>query len=189
MSKSKEILLGVTGSIAAYRACDIVRRLQDAGHNVTVVMTKGAEAFITPLSLASLSGRKVYRELFEPCLPAGREDNNVWQMDHILLAERANLLLIAPATANIIGKIANGIADDLLSCIALATKAKILIAPAMNTEMYKNKIVQGNIKKLRNFGVRFIDPPEGKLVCGTIGEGHLADVVDIVKSVERAIKK
>lgn len=189
MSKSKEILLGVTGSIAAYKACDIVRRLQDAGYGVTVVMTKGAEEFITPLSLASLSGRKVYRELFEPCLPAGREDNNAWQMDHILLAERTDLLLIAPATANIIGKIANGIADDLLSCITLATKAKILIAPAMNTEMYKNKIVQDNIKKLKNFGIQFIDPPEGKLACGTAGEGHLADVGGIVKSVERAIKK
>ena len=182
MSKIKEILLGVTGSIAAYKAGDIIRRLQDTGYGVTVVMTRGAENFITPLSLASLSGRKVYQEMFD-------EHKDAWQINHILLAQKADILLIAPATANIIGKIANGIADDLLSCIAITTTAKILIAPAMNTEMYNNKIVQDNIAKLKNFGVDFINPLKGKLACGTTGEGHLAEVDDIVKAVNHSFKK
>ena len=173
--KSKEIILGVTGSIAAYKACDIIRRLQDHGYHVNVVMTKGAERFITPLTLESLSGGKIYSDMFA--------DAEGWQMNHIRLAEHAGILLIAPATANIIGKIANGIADDLLSCLAMTTKAKILIAPAMNTQMYHNKILQNNIKKLQNFGVDFISPIEGKLACGTTGEGHLADVENIVKKI------
>ena len=181
MAKTREIILGVTGSIAAYKACDIIRRLQDNGYAVTVVMTKGAEHFITPLTLASLSGREVYRDMFD-------EKEEAWQMNHILMGQRADILLIAPATANIIGKIASGIADDLLSCVAITTKAKILIAPAMNEEMYKNKIVQGNIAKLKNLGVHFIDPVHGKLACGTIGEGHLADVEDIVDRVVRLLK-
>ena len=110
-------------------------------------------------------------------------------MNHIVLAKRADVLLIAPATANIIGKIANGIADDLLSCLAIATTAKILIVPAMNDEMYKNKIVQANIEKLKKIGVIFIDPVKGKLACGTTGEGHLAEVEGIVKAVKDSLKK
>ena len=180
MSKAREILLGITGSIAAYKACDIIRRLQDEDCNVTVIMTKGAKQFITPLTLASLSGRKVYCEIFE---------ENPAEMNHIVLAQRADVFLIAPATANIIGKIANGIADDLLTCVALVTKAKILIAPAMNTRMYENKIVQGNIVKLKNLNYGFINPASGKLACGVMGEGHLADVEEIVKIVKRSFKK
>lgn len=175
MSKPKEVVLGVTGSIAAYKACDIIRRLQDHGYHVSVVMTKESEKFVTPLTLESLSGSKVYRDMFE--------DAEGWQMNHIRLAEKSAIFLIAPATANIIGKIANGIADDLLSCLAMTTQAKILMAPAMNTQLYHNKILQGNIKKLQDFGVEFINPVEGKLACGTIGEGHLADVEDIIKKV------
>ena len=180
--KGRTILLGVTGSIAAYKACDVVRRLQEKGCGVTVVMTKGAENFITPLSLENLSGRKVHKKMFE-------QDNNAWRINHIHLAQQADVLLIAPATANIIGKIANGIADDLLSCLAMATKAKILIAPAMNTDMYNNKIVQANITKLKDLGFNFILPTEGKLACGTTGEGHLADVEAIVDAVYRLLKK
>jgi len=180
LSKQKEILLGVSGSIAAYKACDIVRRIQDAGFGVTVVMTKSAEKFITPLSLESLTGRKVYRDLFE-------NDQSAWQMNHISLAQNADLVLIAPATANIIGKIANGLADDLLTCLVIATKAKIVIAPAMNNVMYLNRVVQDNIQKLKKFGVRFIDPVKGKLACGTTGDGHLVDVDRIVKTIRSLV--
>ena len=124
--KTKEILLGVTGSIAAYKACDIIRRLQDKGCRPTVIMTKSAEEFIAPLTLANLSGRKVYRKMFENV-------DEGWSAEHISLVQAAQCLVIAPATANIIGKIANGIADDLLSCTAMTIKKKIFIAPAMNT--------------------------------------------------------
>ena len=176
MAKSKRVILGVTGSISAYKAAEIIRRLQEKGLKVSVVMTKEAEHFITPLTLSSLAGEKVYKGTIS-------QKDESWQMPHITLAQEADVLLIAPATANIIGKIANGIADDLLTCIALATKAPTLIAPAMNTEMYKNKIVRDNCLKLKKLGVEFIDPAEGKLACGTTGEGHIADETKIIKAV------
>ena len=179
--KQKRIILGVTGSVAAYKSADILRRLIDKGHKVSVVMTKEAEKFITPLTLSSLCGEAVYRDMFD-------ENSPSWKMPHIELAKEADLLLIAPATANIISKIACGLADDLLTCIALGTKAKILIAPAMNTEMFKNKIFQENCKKLKSYGAAFIDPVEGKLACGIYGEGHLADVEDIIRAADRSLK-
>lgn len=179
-NNSGKIVLGVTGSIAAYKAADIIRRLQDKGHDVTVVMTKEATRFIPPLTLATLSGKKVLGEMFD-------DDGSAWQMNHIQLAE-ADLLLIAPATANIIGKMAAGIADDLLTCLVLATKSKVLIAPAMNVEMFHNKIVQQNIKRLKEVGVEFIDPVEGKLACGVFGEGHLADIEVIVAQADRYLR-
>lgn len=182
MSKKKEILLGVTGSIAVYKACDIIRRLQDKGCSVRVVMTEGAQAFITPLTLASLSGREVFHRMFE-------ERSQAWEKSHISLARDTDLFLIAPATANVIGKIANGLADDLLTCTAMATKAPMLIAPAMNEAMYQNKIVQENIRKLKKNGIQFIDPIKGRLACGAAGEGHLAEVEDIVKAVLRSLKR
>ena len=172
----KKILLGVTGSIAAYKAGDIIRRLQEKNCDVTVIMTKEAERFISALTLASLSGHKVYREMFE-------ENDSAWHMNHIQLAKEARVFVIAPATANIIGKLACGIADDLMTCIALATQAKILIAPAMNDDMYKNRIVHDNCKRLKDFGFKFVEPVKGKLACGVTGEGHLADVDDIVNAV------
>ena len=181
MSKSKKAVLGVTASIAAYKSADIIRRLQDKGFRVSVVMTPEAEKFITALTLASLSGEKVHREMFD-------DNDQSWQMSHITLAHEADILLIAPATANVIGKIANGIADDLLTCIAMATKAPILIAPAMNDDMFNNQIVQNNISKLKKIGVHFADPIKGKLACGTTGEGHLADVEEIVKSAVQLAK-
>jgi len=174
----KKVLLGITGSIAAYKAADIVRRLQDSGYQVVVVMTKGAEKFITPLTLASLSGTKVYRKMFD-------KKTSSWTNCHIKLAQEASVFLIAPATANTIGKLAQGIADNLLLCTALATKAKIVIAPAMNVEMYHNEIVQHNLSLLKKRGAIIIAPKKGKLACGTVGEGHLADVEDIVKEVLR----
>lgn len=171
----------MTGSIAAYRSADILRRLLEKGFKVSVVMSKEAEHFITPTTLSALAGEKVYREMF------GRDDDS-WQMSHIRLAEEADVLLVAPATAAVIGKLAHGIADNLLTCIALATRAKLLIAPAMNTGMYQNRIVQENCARLKAFGAHFINPVKGKLACGATGEGHIADVDTIVDAVVLAGK-
>ena len=179
MVKDKKILLGVTGSIAAYKAADIIRRLKEKGYAVSVVMTQEAEKFITPLTLGSLCGEKVYQDMFE--------DDQSWSMRHITLAREVDVFLIAPTTANVIGKIANGLADDLVTSTAMATKAKIIMAPAMNEGMYRNKIVQGNIKKLRELGVQFVEPIQGSLACGTFGEGHLAEIEDILKAVGEAL--
>ncbi len=176
----KRIILGVTGSIAAYKAAELIRRLREKGLRVSVVMTKGAEHFITPLTLASLSGEKVYRALFE--------EESSGRMPHIDLAKEASLVLIAPATANILAKMAHGIADDLLTCVCLATEAPILVAPAMHDEMVKNKIVQENCRKLKATGVKFVDPIKGKLACGTVGEGHIAEIEDIVEEVISLLK-
>lgn len=181
-SRRKRVVLGVTGSIAAYKSADLIRRLTEKGFKVSVVMTKEAERFITPLTLSGLSGEKVYRGMFDDRDdPAG--------MPHIALAREADVFLIAPATANIIGKLACGSADDLLTCIALVTKAPILIAPAMNMQMYRNEIVRENCRKLKKHGVRFIDPVKGKLACGATGEGHIADEAIIVKAVQRALQR
>lgn len=180
MKKKKQVILGVTGSIAAYKAADIIRRLQDKKIDVAVIMTKEAEKFITPLTLASLSGDKVHRDMFD--------ETREWDIDHVQLAQRADLLLIAPATANIIGKIAGGIADDLLTCTAMATSAPIVIAPAMNDGMYKNPILQENCCKLKKAGIKIVDPKKGKLACGTVGKGHLADVEIIIKEVVKIFK-
>ena len=178
--KKKDIILGVTASIASYKSCDIIRVLKEEGFEVTVVMTEEAKEFITPLSLAALSRNKVYSQMFA--------DPGAWDIEHISLAQKCDLVLIAPATANIINKIACGICDDLLSCAVLATKAPILIAPAMNTNMYEHKITQGNIARLKGLGYKFIGPEKGKLATGKIGIGHLADVEDIVKEVKKILR-
>jgi len=180
VSNPKKVLLGITGSIAAYKACDIARGILEKGLKVSVVMTKEAEHFITPLTLSGLIGEEVYRS---DLALAGQ-----WKMPHIELAKSADVLLIAPATANIIAKLAHGLADDLLSCIALGTKAPIIIAPAMNTQMYKNKIVQNNCETLKKYGMKFIEPKKGTLACGDKGTGHIADEVDIIKAVVRSLK-
>ncbi len=179
MSK-KRIILGVTGSIAAYKAADLVRRLKEKGLRVSVVMTKEAEHFVTPLTLSSLSGEKVHRSLFE--------EEFSGHMAHIELAHEAGLVVIAPATANIIGKLACGLADDLLTCVCLATQAPLLIVPAMHDEMYKNKAVQGNCRTLKSRGVEFVEPIKGRLACGTMGEGHIAEIETIVKKIEAILK-
>ena len=181
MQKNKQIILGVTASIALYKACEIVRRLKDEDFSVTVVMTKEAEEFIQPIVFSGLSGNKVYRGLFET--------PEAWDIEHVSLAEKAGLVLIAPATANIIGKIASGICDDLLTCVVCATKAPVLLCPAMNENMYKNRIVQGNIKKLKSYGYRFVEPRKGKLACGKIGIGCLAEVETVIKEVKKIFNK
>ncbi len=172
------IVLGVTGSISAYKAADITSRLKKAGHDVHVILTDGGAQFITPLTLQTLSRNKVHMEFFEEGLPK--------EVKHIDLAQNADVLVIAPASANIIGKIAGGIADDLLSAtvMAAATTTPVYLAPAMNTNMYENPIVQENIHKLRGLGYRFIEPKESLLACGVVGKGALADVDDIVRIIE-----
>ena len=171
----KNVVLGVTGSVAIYKSCDIIRRLKENGCDVTVVMTKEAKEFINPILFQTLSGNKVYESMFE--VPEN------WDIEHISLAQKADLVLIAPATANIIAKAACGLCDDLLSCIVLATKAKIVFCPAMNDGMFLNKITQANIKKLSELNCKFIQPVKGKLACGKVGIGCLADVDTIVKAV------
>jgi len=180
MPKKKEIIIAVTASIAAYKACEIINRLRKRKISVTVVMTKDAEEFITPLTLQTLSGNKIIRDLFtlpENVSPA-----------HISLADKCDLVLIAPATANIIAKLSCGIADDVLSCLCLSTDAPVVICPAMNEKMYKHKITQENITRLRKVGYKFVGPRKGHLVCGTEGIGHLADVEEIVKCAVGALK-
>ena len=171
------VLLGVTGSIAAYKAAEITNRLTKMGHNVDVLLTESGSRFITPLTLQTLSKNKVYMDMFEEIVPS--------EVKHISLAKKADLVLIAPATANIIGKIAGGIADDFLSTVvmAAANHTPVYIAPAMNTNMYENPIVQENIKKLARLGYHFIEPKASLLACGDLGKGALADVEDIIKTI------
>lgn len=168
---NKCVVLGVTGGIAAYKALDIVSTLVKQDIDVRVIMTKAATEFVTPLSFQSLSKNQVIVDMFE--------EPKSWEIQHISLAQRADLMLIAPATANIIGKVANGIADDMLSTTIMATKAPVVFALAMNTNMYENKIVQNNISKLKNFGYEFIEPASGRLACGDIGKGKL-EKVDVI---------
>jgi phosphopantothenoylcysteine decarboxylase/phosphopantothenate--cysteine ligase len=175
----KHIVLGVTASIAIYKSCEIIRRLKKDGFLVSVVMTKEAEELIKPIVFQSLSGNRVYRGLFD--------EPGEWDIEHISLADKADLVLIAPATANIIGKVASGICDDLLTCVIAATKAHILICPAMNENMYKNKIVQENIQKLKSCGYKFVEPVKGELACGKTGVGCLAEPETIVKEAKKIL--
>ena len=172
------IVLGVTGSISAYKAADITSRLAKKGHDVHIILTEGGSKFITPLTLQTLSKNKVHGEFFEEGIPK--------EVKHIDLAQGSDVVVIAPASANIIGKIAAGIADDLLSAtvMAAAGATPVYLAPAMNTNMYENPIVQENIEKLRSLGYRFIEPKESLLACGVTGKGALADVEDIVRIIE-----
>ena len=176
MLKGKNIVVGVTGGIAAYKAVEIVSRLKKLGANVDVIMTDGATKFVTPLTFQSLSQNHVTVDLFK--------EPKVWEIEHISLAQKADMFIIAPATANIIGKVANGIADDMISTTILATKAKVVFAPAMNTNMYTNLIFKENMKKLKKFGYEFIKPASGRLACGTYGEGKMAEPATIVKYIE-----
>jgi phosphopantothenoylcysteine decarboxylase len=167
MSVSKKIILGVTGSIAAHKAADLASLLTKATCDVRVVMTVDAQRFITPLPFKTLTRNPVVTDLYD--------EDEAWKPAHIELADAADLLLIAPATANVIAKLANGIADDALSCIALALnpKAKILIAPAMNGKMWLHPATQANVKTLKSRGAEFVGPDEGMLSCGYEGVGRL----------------
>jgi phosphopantothenoylcysteine decarboxylase/phosphopantothenate--cysteine ligase len=173
----KTIVLGVSGSIAAYKAADLTSHLTKAACEVFVVMTANAVEFVTPLTFQTLSRNAVTTSLFD-----GKES---WNPGHIALADRADLLLIAPATANVIAKLAHGIADDALTSIALASPAPLLIAPAMNGKMWAHPATQENVAKLKSRGAEFIGPEEGILACGYEGIGRLWDVAEIVRQALR----
>lgn len=172
---SKTIVLGVTGSIAAHKAVDIASLLTKAGHAVHVVMTSDAQRFITPLPFKTLSRHPVVTDLYD--------EEEGWKPTHITLADSADLLLIAPATANVIAKMANGIADDALTCIALAINptAKVLVAPAMNGKMWQHPATQQNVATLKSRGVQFVGPDSGMLSCGYEGVGRLEVVDEIIR--------
>ena len=171
------MIVGVTGGIAAYKAAELVSLLGKQGHDVRCIMTEAAQAFITPLTLQTLSGNPVYTDMFAV------SDNPEWKVAHIGLAHWADCVLIVPATADFIGKIANGLADDLLSTCVMATQAPVYFAPAMNDGMYQNPIVQRNIQTLRDAGYGFVEPVEGNLACGTAGKGKMASPETIADTV------
>lgn len=179
----KNVVLGVTGGIAAYKAIELVSKLRKLDINVDVAMTASAQKFVTPLTFQSMSQNAVITDMFD--------EPKAYEIAHISLAKKADVFAIVPATANMIGKIANGIADDWISTSVMATEANVLIAPAMNTVMYASPMVKENIKKLENLGMTFISPGAGRLACGDVGEGKLAQVDDILEEILKllSIKK
>lgn len=175
----KNVVIGVTGGIAAYKALEVVSSLRKLNINVDVVMTESSQKFVQPLSFQSLSQNPVITDMFmEP---------KAWEIAHISLAKKADLFAIIPATANIIGKLANGISDDFLSTTIMATTAPVLIAPAMNTKMFGNPVVKENMAKLKRLGYHFTEPGAGRLACGDVGEGKLANVQDILEDIQRLL--
>ena len=179
MLKDKKILLGITGSISAYKSAEILSVLMKKGADVTVVMTESATKFIQPLTFATLSGKPVMREMFTL--------DNISGVRHIFLAKWADLILIAPASANFIGKIAHGIADDLLTATIMASKTKTMIAPAMNRNMISNPIYLENCNKLKSFGFEFIESEYGILACGDVGMGRLANIDKIISTIATSL--
>jgi len=167
MDDKKNIVVGITGGIAAYKTIEVISRLKKLGYEVNVILTKNACEFVAPLTLETISSNPVITDMFKRETP--------WEVEHISLAQKADLFLIAPATANVIGKIANGIADDMLTTTIMAHTGKKLIAPAMNTDMYNNQIVQDNLTKLKNSGYETIGPESGILACGDIGWGRMSE--------------
>ncbi len=172
----KNIVVGVCGSIAAYKVPSVIRKLQDNGWNVKVIMTEAAKKFVTPLTFETISKNQVYTDMFE---------KGQWEISHISLSDFGKVLLVIPATANIISKVACGIADDLLSSTIMAFSGKVIFAPAMNVKMWENPIVQENVKKLEKLGYVFVQPETGKLADGTVATGRLADLQKIVDTIEK----
>ena len=180
VSKQRVIVVGVTGGIACYKAVELVRLLVKSDFSVRVIMTRGAMQFVTPLTFQTLSGYPVASETFDLTQES--------EIGHINLADSADLFVIAPATANIIGKIAGGIADDLLTTVLMATRAPVLVAPAMNIHMYENPLLQENLRKLRRIGYHILEPAEGHLACGYEGKGRLPDPEKIAEEAERLLR-
>lgn len=181
MIMSYHIVLGVTGSIAAYKAVEVVSSLIKKGNSVTVIMTSTAQRFVNPVTFRSISQNRVVTDLFV--------ENENYDPNHVSLADRADLLVVAPATANFIGKVVSGIADDALTCTIMAARASVIIAPAMNDSMYLNPIVQENIKRLTKLGYIIIEPEEGRLCTGRVGVGRLASVEKIVGVIEEELNR
>lgn len=175
MLNGKNVVLGVTGGIAVYKSVDLVSRLKKQGANVYVVMTEHAKSFVTPLTFQSMSQNYVTHDMFE-------EPKN-WDVEHIALAKRADVFVVAPTTANVIGKVAHGIADDFLTTTLMATKAQVIFVPAMNTNMYENPITQKNIESLKALGYQFIEPGSGRLACGDVGAGKMAEPEQILQYI------
>src|SRR6187399_2952255 len=173
------IALGVTGGIGAYKAVEVCRGLQQQGHDVVAIMTRAATRFVTPLTFEAITRRPVITSQWRPGANA--------DIEHIAIADTAALLLVAPCTANVIGKFAHGIADDFLSSLYLATRAPVLIAPAMNSNMLAHAAVRQNLETLQRRGVRFVEPGEGYLACGWVGKGRLAEPDDIVEAAVRVL--
>src|SRR5690242_20784701 len=174
------VALGVTGGIGAYKAVEVARGLQKRGHEVAAIMTHAATRFVGAVTFEAITRRHVITDQFQPGANA--------DIEHIALASTIDLLLIAPATANVIGKLANGIADDFLSTLYTATRAPVLVAPAMNTNMFEHEAVRKNLDTLAARGVRFVEPGEGYLACGWIGKGRLAEPDEIVAAAESVLR-
>lgn len=174
--KDKEILLGVSGGVAAYKAAELTSRMSQAGARVTVVMTESAKQFIGETTFQALTARPVYSALFSP--------QEHWLGEHIGLARRAELFIVAPATANVLGKMAHGLADDLLTTLALAVTCPVLLAPAMNNEMWIKPAVQRNLNRLREDGAHIVGPGDGWLSCGAVGPGRMAEPTEIYTAAE-----
>jgi len=180
------ITLGVTGGVAAYKAAELVRRLQQEGHSVQVVMTRSAREFVTPLTFAALSGQRVITDLFGDS--SGGEANLESAIEHIAVAQRTDLLLVAPATADIIAKFARGVADDFLTTLYLASTAPVVIAPAMNVNMWNHAATRENVETLRARRLKIVEPDEGYLACGMTGPGRLAGIEEILSAVHEVTK-
>lgn len=180
MFKGLNVVIGITGGIACYKTCGLISYLRKEGANVDVIMTKNACEFITPLTIETLSGNKVVDDMFK------RSD--YIDVKHISLAKKADLFIIAPATANILGKVANGIADDMLSTTIMATSSKVVFVPAMNNGMYENLIVQNNIKRLKEYGYFVLEPDIGHLACGYEAKGKMPKTEVIVKFIKEELK-
>lgn len=181
MLKNKRILLIIGGGIAAYKSLDLIRRLQDQGARVRAILTAGGAEFITPLSVSSLTGEKTFQDLFSL--------TDETEMGHIRLSREADLILIAPATADLMAKMVAGLAGDLATTALLATSAPVMVCPAMNTAMWTHKATQRNLAQLQEDGVHVVAPGAGDLACGEVGEGRLAEVPDIVAAVQTFSKQ
>ncbi len=179
MLTNKTVVLGVTGGIAAYKAADLASKLVQAGAKVRVAMTESATEFVTPLTFRSLTNNPVAVGMFEM--------TSEFSIEHVALAEAADIVVVAPATANIIAKIAAGMADDMVSCTVLATGAPVVIAPAMHTAMYRNPVTQENLARLKARGMTIVGPESGRLASGGTGMGRLAEVGKIIKAIEQVL--
>ena len=177
--RRKTVLHILTGSIAAYRAGDLIQDLREEGARVVCVMTPSAKQFVTPLVLRALSGERVYDDFFALDTP--------YDVLHTSLAEEADIILVAPASADFMAKLAGGFADDLASCIILAARRPVIIVPAMNDQMYQHPMTQENIRKLKSIGCRFVEPVEGRLVCGKEAIGHISDSHSIIRAVRSCL--
>jgi len=178
--KGKHVLLGVCGGIAAYKVPELIRSLTKMGAGVTCILTENGERFVTPLTLQTLSSNKVYRDMF---------DESVWDVEHVSLAKKADIIVVVPATADAIARLAGGRAEDLLSCVVLAARSQVLICPAMNERMWLHPATKDNMERLKKYGYHFVLPQEGMLACGDIGIGKLAGIDDIADAITTVLNK